>query len=277
VSELGERLDALVDTFDHAHHRAHDPVELVHGYADDADREVVALLAASLAFGNVVAIRRSIRRVLEVLGPSPARAVEKTREATLRRRLDGFVHRTWRGEHVARLLYRAGRRRREEGSLGEAFAARLEAADGDLREGLAAFADALRGPRPDRAMAHLVPDPHKGSACKRLLLLLRWMIRPADGVDLGLWSSKVAPAALVIPVDTHVHRIGRNLRLTERQTSSWRTAEEITASLRGLDPADPVKYDFALCHLGVSRRCPSRRDPAVCEACALRSVCRHWR
>lgn len=277
MSELGARLDALVASFDHAQHRADDPVELVHGYADDGDREVVALLAASLAFGNVVAIRRSIRRVLDVLDPSPAQTIERAREATLRRRLDGFVHRTWRGEHVARLLHRAGRLRRDEGSLGEAFAARLDAAGGELREGLADFADALRGPAPDRSMAHLVPDPRKGSACKRLLLFLRWMVRPADGVDLGLWSGWVDPSALVIPVDTHVHRIGRNLRLTDRQTSSWRTAEEITASLRKLDPVDPVKYDFALCHLGVSRSCPSRRDPAVCEACALRSVCRHWR
>jgi len=275
--DLRERLDALVATFDHAHHRAHDPVELVHAYADDDDREVVALLAASLAFGNVVSIRRSVRRVLDVIDPSPARTVERAGEATLRRRLDGFVHRTWRGEHVARLLHRAGTLRRDEGSLGDAFATRLEAADGDLREGLADFADALRGPRPDRSMAHLVPDPRKGSACKRLLLFLRWMVRPADGVDLGLWSARVATSSLVIPVDTHVQRIGRNLRLTDRRTASWRTAEEITASLRGLDPADPVKYDFALCHLGVSRRCPSRRDPAVCEACALRSVCRHWR
>ncbi|MBC7172411.1 MAG: DUF2400 family protein, partial [Polyangiaceae bacterium] len=103
---------------------------------------------------------------------------------------------------------------------------------------------------------------------------LRWMSRPSDGVDLGLWS--VAPSALVVPLDTHVHRIARNLGLTERNDASWRTAEEVTAALRELDPDDPVKYDFALCHHGVSRECPSRRDSAKCGACVLHSVCVNW-
>ncbi len=119
-----------------------------------------------------------------------------------------------------------------------------------------------------------MPDPRAGSACKRLLLYVRWMVRPADGVDLGLWP--LDPSLLVIPVDTHIHRIGRNLGLTERNDASWRTAEEITAALRHLDAADPVRYDFALCHMGVSRDCPSRRDPAKCEPCVLRPVCRAY-
>ncbi|MCC6872784.1 MAG: DUF2400 family protein, partial [Sandaracinaceae bacterium] len=105
---------------------------------------------------------------------------------------------------------------------------------------------------------------------------LRWMIRPADGVDLGLWA-ELSPSILLIPVDTHVHRIAKNLGLTERNDASWRTAEEITASLRRLDPLDPVKYDFALCHLGISRQCPSRRDPDKCDACVLRPSCGVWR
>lgn len=273
---LRRELDALRDGFDVARHRAADPVDYVHRYDDPADQEVVGLVAALLAFGNVKAIRRSVGRVVALLDPAPARRLATMRRSTLDRGLDGFVHRVWRGEHVARLLWNARAIRAREGSLGAAFAARMEAKDGDLREGLAAFADALRGPAPDRSMAHLVPDPRAGSACKRLLLYLRWMVRPADGVDLGIWRG-ADPASLVIPVDTHVHRIGRNLGLTARETASWRTAEEITATLSTLDPSDPVKYDFALCHLGVSRQCPSRRDPAICEGCALRSVCRHWR
>ncbi|MBX3271985.1 MAG: TIGR02757 family protein [Sandaracinaceae bacterium] len=273
---LAAHLDPLAARFDRAAHRAADPVELVHRYADPADREVAGLVAALLAFGNVRAVKRSVTRVLDVLGERPAEALARTRRATLIRRLDGFVHRVWRGEHVARLLANAGALRAREGSLGAAFGSRLARADGELREGLAAFADALRGPDPDRAMSHLVPDPRAGSACKRLLLYLRWMVRPADGVDLGLWP-EVSPARLLVPVDTHVHRIGKNLRLTERASASWQTAEDITRALAALDPADPVKYDFVLCHLGISGQCPSRRDPAVCAACTLRAVCRHWR
>jgi endonuclease III len=100
------------------------------------------------------------------------------------------------------------------------------------------------------------------------------MVRPADGVDLGLWP--IAPSELVIPVDTHIHRISRNLGLTKRRTATWATAEEITAALRKFDPEDPVKYDFALCHLGVSRECPSRPDRAKCQQCVLQDVCSVW-
>lgn len=272
---LKRELDELLRSQDREAHRAADPVSFVHRYAREDDREVVALIAALLAFGQVAAIRRSVAKVLAVLGPRPADRLARMRKATLERRLSGFVHRVWRGEHVAALLFHAGRLREREGSLGAAFAERLRR-HGTLRDALADFADELRGPHPDRSLAHLVPDPRRGSACKRLLLYLRWMVRPADGVDLGLWRD-VSPAVLIIPVDTHILRISRNLGLTERTTASWRTAEEITAALRKLDPTDPVKYDFALCHLGVSRQCPSRRVSELCRVCALRSVCRHWR
>jgi uncharacterized protein (TIGR02757 family) len=106
------------------------------------------------------------------------------------------------------------------------------------------------------------------------MLLLRWMARPADGVDLGLWP--IAASTLLIPVDTHIHRLGRNLGLTRRRDVSWKTAEEITVGLRRYDAADPVKYDFPLCHLGMLQRCPSRRDEVRCEGCGVKSVCRHW-
>ena len=106
------------------------------------------------------------------------------------------------------------------------------------------------------------------------MLLLRWMARPADGVDLGLWP--VPTSLLLVPLDTHIHKLGRNLGLTARRDLSWKTAEEITAGLRRFDPEDPVKYDFSLCHLGMLQRCPSRKDPIRCEGCGIQSVCRHW-
>lgn len=247
----------------------------VHRYPRPGDREVVGLLAASLAFGRVASVRTSIERVLVALSslsPSPAEAI-LTGEAAIAAALGGFVHRVYRGPHVARLLGNAGELRRSHGSLGAFFAG----LPGDPRERAAGFADALRGPAAgaERGLRHLVPDPRAGSACKRLNLYLRWMVRPADGVDLGLWP--VAPSTLVIPVDTHIHRIARNLKLTSRNDASWKTAEEITAALRQLDPHDPVKYDFALCHLGISRDCPSQRDAEKCGRCVLRDVCTHWR
>lgn len=248
----------------------------VHRYADADDREVVGLVAALLAFGNVVAIKKSIEKVLAVLGPHPARAIDEARPGQLRAQLEGFVHRVYRGPDVADLLTHAAALRRSHGSLGRALSSfRREATSSDpFLEAIARFADALRGPKPSRGLMHLVPDPRRGSAVKRLLLYLRWMIRPADGVDLGLFD--LSPAELLIPVDTHVQRIARNLRLTERKDASLRTSKEITRSLAGLDPSDPVRYDFALCHLGISRECPSRRDEDKCARCVVREVCRHW-
>jgi len=266
-------LDQLVREQDARAHREVDPVSFVHRFEDPHDQEVVGLVAALLAFGNVVVIRRSVARALAPLGESPARRLATMRRRTLERGLEGFVHRTWRAPHLVTLLWNARRMRAAHGTLGDALRRHLDEAP-DIREAIARWADELRGPTADRGLRHLVSDPRKGSACKRLMLYLRWMCRPADGVDLGLWE--VPASVLRIPVDTHVSRIAHNLRLTERTDASWRTAEEITASLRALDPDDPVKYDFALCHLGVSRQCPSRRDPAKCEACVLRAVCRHW-
>lgn len=274
LAHVRQLLDALVGASDASASLAVDPLGIVRRHAAPADREVVGLVAATLAFGNVATIRASVERVLRALGPSPAAAVDTLCEAELARRLDGFVHRVYRGPDVAAMLSRAGALRREHGSLGAALSKELALAGGDLREGLARLASSLRGDAPSRGLAHLVPDPRAGSACKRLLLYTRWMARPDDGVDLGLWP--ISAALLVIPVDTHVSRISYNLGLTRRRDASWRTAEDITATLRLFDADDPVKYDFAICHMGVSRDCPSRRDPAACARCVVRSGCRHW-
>ncbi len=100
------------------------------------------------------------------------------------------------------------------------------------------------------------------------------MVRPADGIDLGMWN--VPPRRLLVPVDVHIHRLARNLGFTRRSSPSWKTTEEITRALAQFDAADPVSYDFALCHMGMLQRCPSRRDAALCEGCGVKPVCIHW-
>ena len=159
------------------------------------------------------------------------------------------------------------------------FQVELAALD-SLRDALAAWCDAIRaagGLRRDgarRGPAHLLPDPRGPSGSKRLMLFLRWMVRPADGVDLGLWD--VDPSRLLVPVDVHIHRLARNLGFTRRRDLSWRTTEEITAALARFDARDPVRYDFSLCHMGMLQRCPSRRDETRCEGCGVQPVCIHW-
>ena len=198
-------------------------------------------------------------------------AMDATR---LRRRLGKFRHRVYKGKHIAGLLLHTRELLDVHGSLGQAMDTHMQSAGGDFREALARLADELRGDIRDRGMRHLVSDPRAGSACKRLLLYCRWMVRPDDGLDLGLWN--LSPSVLVMPIDTHVHRIARNLGHTDRRDASWVTAAEVTSALRAFDAEDPVKYDFALCHLGISGDCPSRRDPQICQGCSLREHCREW-
>ncbi len=260
---------------------ANDPVSLVHAFTDPLDREIVAVLASSLAFGNVTTIRAKIKDALTRIGPEPARFVrdEKRLHAAMR----GFIHRLFRGEDVACLLHGASVVQRAYGSIG-AMVEQDFATTGDLRETLGLFHDRIRsaghfpvsknekGAR--RGPGHLLPDPRAGSGVKRLLLLFRWMVRKDPGVDFGQWN--IPTSALQIPVDVHVHRLGFNLGLTDRKTADWKTSREITDGLRAFDPVDPVRFDFPLCHLGISRRCPSKKDPVRCDGCGIRSACRHW-
>ncbi|GAC1365700.1 MAG: TIGR02757 family protein [Polyangiales bacterium] len=258
---------------------ASDPIEYVHRQTSVADQELVALIAASVAFGNVKALRGKLHDALERIGPVPSAAADDP--VALGARLESWRHRVWRGDDLARMIVGARRVQRAAGSLGQRFADDLAASGGSLREALARFVAAIRRDGgldrvARRGARHLLADPRGASGCKRLLLFLRWMVRGPDGVDLGLWRAHVATSALLIPVDVHIHKLARNLRLTERPTPSWRTTEEITASLRALDPLDPVRFDFALCHMGMVRRCPSRRDAVRCDGCGVRPVCRWW-
>jgi len=278
-TDLARALEAVRARCDVGARRAADPVGFVHALRSPDDQEAFGLVAACIAFGNVATIRAKLAELMDRIGPRPARAADDFDD--LAARLEGWKHRVFLGEDVARLLAGARRIQREDGSLGARFAAELRR-EGALRGALAAWCDAIRaagGLRADavrRGPAHLLPDPRGPSGCKRLLLYLRWMVRPADGVDLGLWRG-VDPSILLCPVDVHIHKLSRNLGLTARRDLSWRTTDEITRGLAAFDPKDPAKYDFALCHLGMLQRCPSKKDAARCEGCGVKPVCIHWR
>lgn len=255
---------------------ATDPVEYVRRYSDPLDVELVALIASSVAFGNVKALRAKLGDALERIGPSPARAADDA--IGLAKRMRGWKHRVWIADDLVRMIVGARRVQRERGSLGDVFAEELS--QHTFQEALARFVDAIREGYLSRvrrqSARHLLPDPRAASSCKRLLLFLRWMVRGPNGADLGLWRDRVDASKLLMPVDVHIHKLARNLGLTDRNAATWKTAEEITASLRRFDPNDPVRFDFALCHMGMAQKCPSRRDVARCEGCGVQSVCRHW-
>jgi uncharacterized protein (TIGR02757 family) len=274
---IKEALDAVRARCDTVVRREADPVAFAHAYRRSRDRELVALVAACVAFGNVKIIRAKLADLVLRLGPTPALVAEH--RAEVQARLRGWRHRVFRGEDVAALLVGARRVQRRHGSLGAFFEAEFKRT-ASLREALGSLCDAIRkagrlnrgGSR--RGPSHLLPDPRGHSSNKRLFLFLRWMIRPADGVDLGLWH--VDAAALLIPVDVHIHKLSKNLGFTRTRTPSWRAAEEITRALARFDASDPTKYDFSLCHMGMLQRCPSRRDPVRCEGCGIKAVCIHW-
>lgn len=256
-----------------------DPIGPVHRYRGAANLEIAGLIGACLAFGNAKALRAKVSDAFDRLGPDLARAADD--ELGVFAALSGWKHRVYRGEDLARLVVGARRVQRAHGSLERCFTALLRE-KGALRPALAEWVTRVRvaggldiAARTRRGAAHILADPAKTSGCKRLLLYLRWMVRPDDGVDLGVWKT-VAPSILLVPVDTHLYKLSRNLGFTTRRTLTWATTEEVTAALRRLDPDDPVRFDFSLCHLGMLQRCPSRRDAVRCEGCRIKSVCRHW-
>jgi uncharacterized protein (TIGR02757 family) len=120
-------------------------------------------------------------------------------------------------------------------------------------------------------VCYFFPRPSAGSACKRLNLFLRWMVR-RDEVDLGVWKN-VPASKLIVPLDTHVIRLGRCLRLTRYTSPGWRMAADITTSLRELNPNDPVSFDFSLCHVGMMNACGFGRKQGDSQ-CPLRGLCR---
>ncbi len=240
-------LNALYRKYNRREYLGSDPVEQVHRFRTNRDRELAGLIASSLAYGRVRQIQRSLAEVFRRLGP-PADAVTGTSPAALRRRLAGFKHRFTTGAEMAALLIGAGRLIREHGSLGACFVAQVAPGDETSLPALCRFTDALRDAARDR-FDSLVPTPSRGSACKRLHLYLRWMVRD-DAVDLGLWRG-VPRRLLVVPLDTHMHRIGRRFGLTCRRSADLRTALEITRGFAAFSPRDPVRYDFALTRLGI--------------------------
>jgi uncharacterized protein (TIGR02757 family) len=225
-------------------------------------------------------VLQSIEALLRVMGPHPAAFVRDFEPQRERPRLAPLVHRWIRGRDLVALLLILQRMLRDAGSIEAFFRAGDDPASPHIGPALDAFstralqtdlrpAYGRRLPK-TRGVCYFFPRPSSGSACKRLNLFLRWMVR-RDAIDLGVWNT-VSPARLIVPLDTHVIRLGRCLRLTRYTSPGWKMAAEITSSLRALHPADPVRYDFSLCHVGMMSACgfgKAQRD----SQCPLKGMC----
>jgi uncharacterized protein (TIGR02757 family) len=289
MTQLKAVLDRLYSEFNYPD-SATDPIHIVRRYARDDDREVVGFVAASLAFGRVASVLQSIERVLAIVGSRPAAYVRRFDPRRHGAAFADVVHRWTRGPDLVALIWVMRQMIDRAGSIEGFFAESFDVAAVDVAPALDSFSTRAlaldldapygrqrRGPatagrhaRDRLGVCYFFPRPSAGSGCKRLNLFLRWMVR-RDALDLGVWT-RVSPAQLIVPLDTHVIRVGRCLRLTSYVSPGWPMARQITASLRALDPDDPVKYDFALCHLGMMNACGFSRAQADSQ-CPLRGLC----
>ena len=241
-----------------------DPLEFLYNYQDIRDREIVGFVASSLAYGRVAQILKSVSSVFERM-TSPSIFLKHASRKSLLKTFKGFKHRFTTEEEIVLMLFGIKRVIKCYGSLHACFTACMNDDDATILPALSAFVKELIA-ESDRQRNSLVPLPTRGSACKRLLLFLRWMVRK-DEVDPGGWDN-VPKSRLIVPLDTHMHRIGLALELTQRKQADMRTAIEITTAFRTISPDDPVKYDFALTRLGI--RDDTDMD-AFLKQCSLRA------
>jgi uncharacterized protein (TIGR02757 family) len=240
----------LCDIYTKYNHREFvhpDPLEFLYEYPSLKDREIVGLLAASLAYGRVHQILKSVGSVVQHM-ESPYSFLMNSSRQSLTREFRDFKHRFTTGEELATMLYGIKRAIERHGSLKACFVQGLKPNDETVIPALTSFVSELSAVFHSRPRS-LLPSPAAGSACKRLNLFLRWMVRK-DEVDPGGWD-EVSPSRLVVPLDVHMHRISLRLELTSRKQANLKAACEITAAFRRLEPEDPVRYDFSLTRLGI--------------------------
>jgi uncharacterized protein (TIGR02757 family) len=272
LSKLKEPFDKLYEA-----HRSHfletDPVWFAHQYSDSRDQELVAFIASALAYGSVPQIFQILKKIFLTLGSSPVQFLldQSWEKSNL---LKGLYYR-FHSENDLRLFFSLlSRAYRKHGSLGAMFQKHVTTSDLNIKNALTHWLEEMKEGRVPASsrVSFFFSSPRLGSACKRLNLFLRWMVRGPDGVDFGLWKF-VSPSQLIMPVDTHVFRLASSLRLTRNKTPNWQMAEELTAKFAKLDPKDPVKYDFALTRLGILDLCPPAELKLLCRNCRKLGVC----
>lgn len=273
TQSLKQKLDSLYNDYDFKGRIAHDPIELPHRYKRPGDIEVSGFIAACFAYGKVELFKPVIKSLLDRMGQSPYDFLLNQDICGKRELFAGLRYRFNRNDDIICLLYVLADVLRKHGSLEAVFKRYFRSTDLSIEAGLTGLTGTLletdtaavygSGIKP-KGFLQFFPSPAGGSACKRMNMFLRWMIRDRD-IDFGLWTA-IPKSKLVIPLDVHIARISRCMGFTLRASQDWKTAVEITESLKKIDSEDPLKYDFALCHQGIARICNSER----CDECSLK-------
>jgi len=276
IAQIRDVLEKLYKRYNRRELISPDPLQFLYRYSDPADIEITAFLASALAYGRVQQIEKSLDNLLGRMGDSPSDFVINF-DKDKRQALKDFKHRFTTGNDISDLLTLFRTVISRYGSIEQYFARGYNPGDKNIIPALSKFCNSLldkyaaghKG-QATRGLKYLLVSPAGGSACKRLNLFLRWMVRD-DDVDTGLWKS-IDKARLVVPIDVHMGRLCKILGLYNRKTVSLSAAAEITESFVEIEPADPVKYDFALSRIGILENCNGRRRKG-CEFCELFGFC----
>lgn len=267
-SSIYDFLEQIVKKYNRRDYLDTDPVSIVHKIKGEKSRETAAFISSVFAFGNVKTIKASILKVLHPMGNNVydfIKHYEKLQHESLlnskksqRSKLylfQGIGHRFIKGNDISCLVNTLHFVLKEYGSIENLFM-QYFTKENNLRKSLKVFTKNIReiycrnnSDFCERTLRFMLPSPEKGSACKRMNLFLRWMVRK-DEIDFGIWKG-IKKNELIIPLDTHIARISKSLGFTKRKTLGWNMANEITENLKKFDPLDPLKYDFALTRIGM--------------------------
>jgi uncharacterized protein (TIGR02757 family) len=255
---LKQRLDYHYSVFDKSQ-ISPDPLQFLHQFNDEMDIEVMGMIASVFAYGNVRQIINTLVKILAITENRPYRFVKDFHNKNLQSKLKNLKHRFYTEQDIIILFSLLSDIYKETGSLKKLFMKNYSSTDENIKESLSGFSNHFIQRAEDKSakgkvslgVKFMFTSPESGSACKRMNLFLRWMVRK-DELDFGLWD-EIPTYKLIIPVDTHVARVCKMLKLTNKKNVSWAMAEEITANLKNIDPVDPVKYDFAICHIGMRK------------------------
>ena len=276
TTEIKRVLAKLYARYNHKEFIPPDPLQFVYQYTNPIDMEIAGFLSAALAYGRVQQIEKSLTSLFKHMGKSPHEFIMNF-NAKQRKELQDFKHRFTTGEDISDLLKLLQIVLNKYGSIEEFFIQGYNPSNENIIPALSKFCDSLsnmyaakHNGQVSSGLKYLLADPSRGSACKRLNLFLRWMVRD-DEVDSGLWKS-IDKAKLIMPVDVHIARLSRILGFCERKTASLAAAVEITERFTEIEPADPVKYDFALSRIGIVGNCTGQIQKK-CKKCELSGLC----
>ena len=269
-------LEGLYKKYNHYEQIKPDPLQFIYHYNNPADMEIAGFLAAALAYGRVQQIEKSLTKLLGFMGSHPSSfvsAFNSRNRASIRK----FKHRFNTGDDISDLLMLLKNVLNKYGSIESFFLQGYSESDENIIPALTNFCNSLlnihaskhKG-QVSKGLKYLLVSPSGGSACKRLNLFLRWMVRD-DEVDAGLWKS-IDKTKLIVPIDVHMGRLCKFLRFHNKNTISLSTAVEITRRFSEIEPNDPVKYDFALSRIGIVENCTGKHS-SLCRNCELISFC----